>query len=119
MELIFYLFSFLMLYIIWTLFKDYLHPAFITVAVWLVIIFSYNYLILTRLSTYFVIDSYIEGFIKIRNIQGLLTVIIFSFTWVIIKPLLWILNKFNREEDFKKIQDKMIKKYLLKKENIV
>lgn len=45
MELIFYLFSFLMLYIIWTLFKDYLHPAFITVAVWFVIIFSYNYLI--------------------------------------------------------------------------
>ena len=34
-----------MLYIIWTLFKDYLHPAFITVSVWLVIIFSYHYLI--------------------------------------------------------------------------
>lgn len=34
-----------MLYIIWTLFKDYLHPAFITVVVWFVIIFSYNYLI--------------------------------------------------------------------------
>lgn len=74
---------------------------------------------LTRLSTYFLIDSYIEGFIKIRNIQGLLAVIIFSFTWAIIKPLLWILNKFNREEDFKKFQDKMIKKYLLKNENTV
>lgn len=45
MELVFYLFSCLMLFFVWKRFRDYLHPAFITVGIWLLIIFSYNYLI--------------------------------------------------------------------------
>lgn len=69
MELVFYLFSFFMLFLIWKRFRDYLHPAFITVGIWFLIIFSYNYLIKkTQLwfslsdGFYFILISYIVVF---------------------------------------------------------
>lgn len=58
MELVFYLFSCLMLFFIWKIFRDYLHPAFITVGIWLVIIFSYNFLIRKTHLWYFLSDSF-------------------------------------------------------------
>lgn len=45
MEMLFYIISIFILYLIWTLYHDYMHPAFITVAVWLAIVGFYNYLI--------------------------------------------------------------------------
>lgn len=47
MKVIYYFISLLLLFIIWRLRKDYTHPAFITILVWFVIIFAYNFLIST------------------------------------------------------------------------
>ena len=58
MELVFYLFSCLMLFIIWKRFRDYLHPAFITVGIWLIIIFTYNFLIRKTHLWIFLSDSF-------------------------------------------------------------
>lgn len=83
MELFFYLFSCLMLFSIWKIFRDYLHPAFITIGIWFIIIFSYNYLISeTKLwfplsdSFYFILISYISafcffsGFFSLKKTKG-------------------------------------------------
>lgn len=83
MELIFYGFSLFLLYLIWTVFKDCLHPAFVTVAIWLLVIGSYNYLIRKTniwisLSDgfYLVIIAYIaafcifSGFFSSHNFSG-------------------------------------------------
>lgn len=83
MELFFYLFSCLTLFFIWKIFRDYLHPAFITIGIWFIIIFSYNYLISeTKLwfplsdSFYFILISYISafcffsGFFSLKKTKG-------------------------------------------------
>lgn len=72
-----------MLFLIWKRFRDYLHPAFITIIIWFLIVFSYNYLIRkTNLwislsdGFYFILISYIfvfclfAGYFSLQKTRG-------------------------------------------------
>lgn len=83
--------------------------VFVLLLIILYVIPTFN---LEKISTYFKSNTFLDGLIKIRNIQGLLTVIIFTINWVFINPLIFILSKFDREKDFDKFQIKMIEKYV-------
>lgn len=58
--------------------------------------------------------SKIEQLAKLRTIQGIITIIIFSINYVFIIPCVAICKRFNRDKDFLKLQEKLIKKYAKK-----
>nr|MCR5125044.1 hypothetical protein [Treponema sp.] len=63
---------------------------------------------------YLTATSKIEQLAKLRTIQGIITIIIASINYVFITPCVAICKKFNREKDFIRLQEKLLKKYVKK-----
>ena len=94
-------------------------PKVITVLNWLTGVFVIVCIILfftnpdaVKQIPYLTATSKVEQLAKLRTIQGIITIIIFSINYVFIIPCVAICKHFNRDKDFIKLQEKLIKKYV-------
>ena len=100
-------------------------PKVITVLNWLTGLFVLIYFILFFTSPdtikkilHLTVTSKIEQLEQLRTIQGIITIIIFAINYVFIIPCVALCKKFDRDKDFPKHREKLIKKYVKKLRSI-